>query len=195
MQLRTFFLPVSVLTMTVVLSPANAQDYYVEGAVGVGTFETQNVLSEGSDDDFNLVGVRGGWNLNEYLAVEGEYFFGLSEHQQSYPIDAEPLEGLTSEASIGSVYGVYAKANLPIGDSLKLFTRVGIAGVETDYKGLYEDGEADDFTFTDEDYTAGLGIGASYEFTDRVYARVDATTYSLQWLDKQSVTIGAGIRF
>lgn len=195
MQFYRFFLPLSFLAIAPVPGLASAQDFYVEGAVGAGTFETENVLSDISDDDFNLVGARAGWEVNEYFAVEGEYFFGLNDHQQSYPNGFEPFIGLATKASIDSAYGIFAKTNAPIGDALNLFARVGYAGVETDYDGRYEAGEREDFSYSDTDYDIAFGVGASYDFTDRFYARVDATTYSIEWLDKQSITVGAGVRF
>lgn len=195
MQFYQFFVPISVLAVSAFSMAADAQDFYVEGAAGVGVIETENFVFDKSDDDFNLVGARAGWELNEFVAVEGEYFFGLNEHEQSYTITSEPFDGLTSNAGIGSIYGVYAKANAPIGDALSVFARVGYAGVKTEYEGRYEAGERENFSYSDTDYTAAFGIGASYDFSDRLYARVDATTYSLEWLDKQSLTIGAGVRF
>lgn len=195
MQLYHLFLPRSVLPITPDPGLASAQEFYAEGAIGAGTFETENVVFDKSDDDFNLVGARAGWELNEYFAVEGEYFFGLNEHELSYRNTATNLDDLTTKAGIGSTYGVYAKANAPIGDALNVFARVGYAGVETDYDGRFKGGERVIFSYSDTDHTAAFGIGASYDFTGRLYAHVDATTYSLEWLDKQTVTIGAGVRF
>ena len=67
MQLRTFFLPVSVLATTAALSPAIAQDFYVEGAVGA--MEETTYISSNSNLDTNVVGGRVGWEVTPYLAI------------------------------------------------------------------------------------------------------------------------------
>ena len=194
MQLKPFFLPISVAAMAATLAQANAQDFYVEGAVGAME-ETTYSLSN-SNLDTTVIGGRLGWEVTPYFAVEGEYFAGLNEHEEkrSILIPSGERFDLTSELSIASTYGVFGKVSLPVGDSLKLFARAGYANVKKDSKS-----QADDENRTtsqgsfDEDDIA-MGIGASYDLTDRIYARVDATSYDLAQ-ENNSITIGAGIRF
>lgn len=188
MQLHPFFLPISLAAVTATLSPANAQDFYVEGAVGV-IEETTFALSN-ENLDTNILGGRVGWEVTPYFAVEGEYFAGLNEHNQTDLVrmsEGEPVTG-TSELRVASTYGVYGKVNLPIGDYLKLFSRIG-------YTNIDQDGEnSTALDLSDDDNRIAVGIGASYDLTDRIYARVDATSYDLS-RDTNSITVGAGIRF
>ena len=194
MQLRTFFLPASVLATTAALSPAIAQDFYVEGAVGAMEETTYSLANEKLDT--NLVGGRLGWEVTPYFAIEGEYFAGLNEHNERAP--AQIIEGelvtATRQLNIASTYGVFGKVSLPIGDSFKLFSRVGYANVEKNGESRLDIEDSPTFDLSEDDDNIAIGIGASYDLTDRIYARVDATSYDLSQ-ETNSVTIGAGIRF
>ena len=194
MQLRTFFLPVSVLATTAALSPAIAQDFYVEGAVGA--MEETTYISSNSNLDTNVVGGRVGWEVTPYVAVEGEYFVGLNEHEEkrSVLIPSGERFDVTSELSIASTYGVFGKVSLPVGDSLELFARAGYANVKKDSKSQAADENSTTSQGSFDEDDIALGIGASFDLTDRIYARLDATSYDLAQ-ENNSITIGAGIRF
>ena len=61
--------------------------------------------------------------------------------------------------------------------------------------------EIDDFgsEFTNEQYNAAIGLGATFDITDNIYARADFTRYGLKTdmfePELDSATIGAGFRF
>jgi hypothetical protein len=77
---------------------------------------------------------------------------------------------------------------------LKLFTRFGYAGVEKQFDDRLDDAEQSRFKGSFDDDFYAVGIGASYDFSDRFYARVDATAYSIAASKGNTLTIGAGVR-
>ena len=194
MQLRTFFLPISVAAMAATFTQANAQDFYFEGAVGAIDETAYNLTT--SNLDTNLAGARIGWEVTPYFAVEGEYFAGLNEHNEIAGVRMSEGELVTAtrKQSVSSTYGVYGKVSLPIGESFKLFTRVGFANIKTDGESRLNVENSTPFEFSTNRDDIAVGIGASYDLTDRIYARVDATSHDLSQ-ETNSVTIGAGIRF
>jgi len=195
MQLHPFFLPISLAAVAATLSPANAQDFYVEGAVGAME-ETTYLLSD-SNLDTNLLGGRIGWEVTPYFGVEGEYFAGLNEHKQSSSIlfpNGERFDN-KRELSIASTYGVFGKVSLPVGDALKLFARAGYANIEKDVKVELNDENSTTSKGSFDEEEFAFGVGASFDLTDRIYTRLDATSYDLLALETHSLTIGAGFRF
>ena len=196
MQSLKYFLPAALAAAIAVPMQTSAQGFYVEGAVGV--MEDDDFLLAPGTRNTNLLGARAGWEITPYIAVEGEYFAGLNEYETHFTTSALPSTDrflVTLEESVASTYGIYGKLTVPVGDSLKLFSRVGIATVE---KEIYFEAEDAQYSSArnsfDDDYIAA-GLGMSYDFNDRLYTRLDVTTYSPDAYEANSVTLGAGVRF
>lgn len=86
-------------------APAMAQDSGAYGTLGVKTIEFDSYALEG----------RLGYNLNQFLSVEGEGAFGISSDDDVAGLDVK--EDFT--------LGGYARVSVPIAEQFKLFGRLG----------------------------------------------------------------------
>ncbi|MEL6691873.1 MAG: porin family protein [Pseudomonadota bacterium] len=189
-------LPIALITAISVSQNAIAEDNYVEGTVGVSTFSSYPV----GRDDYTMIGARIGRNFTPNFAVEGEFALGATDSTTTFGgRSIETNQPLTVDASLKleSTYGVYGKAILPIGDRLTTHVRLGYATSEFENKGTLrsEDGTTETRSFGDIDPGLAYGVGTSFDFTDKLYARVDATRHQAFEDAIESVTLGVGLRF
>ena len=189
-------LPIAFLAAIAVIPNATAQDYYVEGTVGVSSYDFNSDFQE----EYTTLGARFGRNFSSNLAIEGELGFGTSDKNGSVSgIDALTNESFTinMSESLNSSYGFFGKTMLPINDRLTAHARLGYATSEFEYKSdiIREDGTTDEYGFKDVNRGLAYGLGTEYNFTDKLYARADATRYEADSRDVESYTLGVGFRF
>ncbi len=162
----------------------------------------------GGTVDFSVVGVRLGYNLTSYLALEGDLSTGTNTHSRSFAVPAyrtSPPGSLlagTADGKISAAYGAFAKASWPLSQRFAAHARFGIAQFETETSVFYVNTETGATVQLDDKYEEdrlAVGLGGSFNVTDKIYARADVTRYGLDVGDfsseYNSVTIGAGFRF
>jgi len=114
------------------------------------------------DKSWSEIMVLAGYKFNSYVAVEGRYWFGLSE---------DTTFNFLGTASDGSAdaWGVYVKPMYPVTDEFDIYALLGYAGTNiTGDTGTFDyDKTLDGFSW---------GLGASYEFTENIAAFVDYTS-------------------
>ena len=196
MQPLNTVLPIAFLATIAALPHATAQDYYVEGTVGLSSFNFDSTFQE----EYTMLGVRVGKNFTPNLAIEGEYAIGVSDEERTLRgFDSISDQSLTLESSenLNSAYGVFAKAILPMTSRLTAHARVGYATSEFETEGTvtFEDGTTETRGFKDIDPGIAYGLGTEFSFTDKLYARADATRYHAFNDHIESYTLGVGLRF
>ena len=103
------------------------------------------------DDSYNTIMLQAGYKFNEYVAVEGRYWFGLDEDfglgNGDYNIDT---------------WGLYVKPMYPVTDAFDIYALLGYAN--TDQGNAFSDTTLDGFSW---------GLGGSYEFTENFAVFID----------------------
>ena len=107
--------------------------------------------TEWVDDSYNTIMLQAGYNFNEYVAIEGRYWFGLDEDFGVLP----------NEVNIDT-WGIYVKPQYPVTEAFNVYALLGYAN--TDQGNAFEDTTLDGFSW---------GLGASYAFTENVSVFID----------------------
>jgi len=122
----------------------SATEDYASGAVTVNTV----------DESFDDIMLQAGYNFNEYIAVEGRYWIGISDITVgTYDVDLD-------------AWGIYVKPQYPVTDAFNVYALLGYGSAEFDApvaSGINQD-TMDGFSW---------GLGASYAFTDNVSVFID----------------------
>ena len=196
MQPLKTFLPIATFAAIAALPHATAQDYYVEGTAGLSSFNFGSEFQE----DYTMLGIRVGRNFTPNLAIEGEYAIGVSDKEETrsaFNSLTNQSVSLVSSENLNSTYGVFAKAVLPVTNRLTTHARVGYATSEFEAEGTltFEDGTTQNRGIKDIDPGVAYGLGTEFSFTDKLYARADATRYEAFNDNVESYTLGVGFRF
>lgn len=205
MQSLKYFLPTLLLAAASFEACAQGDEkFYTEVNAGVLSEDT----AFGGTLDFSLVGARLGYNLTSYLAIEGDLSTGTNTYSRSFAVPTYPTSSSgslsvgTQDGKISAAYGVFGKASWPLGERFAAHARFGIAQFETETSVFYVNTETGATVQRDEKYEddrLAVGLGGSFNVTDKIYARADVTRYGLDVGDfaseYNSVTIGAGFRF
>lgn len=189
-------LPIAFFAAIAVIPNAIAQDYYVEGNVGVSSFDFNSDFRE----EHTTLGARFGRNFTSNLALEGELAAGVSDETRSINgLDSLNQETLTLDISenLNVAYGFFGKAMLPVNDRFTAHARLGYATTEFENKSTLtrENGTTQNNDYKDIYRGLAYGLGTEFSFTDKLYARADATRYEADDLDVESYTLGVGLRF
>lgn len=194
MQIRNMLILGS--SIMILLPAAFAQGFYVDGGYSVSSSELEFVDEDDVDStasvDLNMgaIGGHAGYDFTPYFGVEGEVLIGVQDESFTF-------EGVTAEDDIeldigvNSIFGVFAKANLPLGERFNAFARAGYAAGEFE---ISTDGE-DGFSDSDTADGVGYGVGASFDFTQQIYVRGDITRYDFDGDAIDSAMAGVGFRF
>ncbi|XBQ16503.1 MAG: porin family protein [Oceanicaulis sp.] len=137
-------------------SAASAQDA-AESKFELGAGYT---LLDGDGVEFDALTLRGGYNVNEFFAVEGEALFGLGDENLGGGFSAELNYGL----------GVFAKAEYPVGERVSVFGRLGYTWAEVEVSGLGSE-DADGFAY---------GVGGEFAVSGPNAIRADYTRYDYE---------------
>lgn len=124
--------------------------FYVGAGVGKASIEVDDT---GFDADDTAFKVFGGYNFNQYFAVEATYFDG-----------GKPDERFGSGVVEAATDGVNASAvgRLPIGDVFSLFAKVGFASYDVEVTTRIRNATVFSATGSDEDLS--YGIGGAFDF-------------------------------
>ncbi|MFN3211796.1 MAG: porin family protein [Henriciella sp.] len=165
----------------VVLPQASAENFYAEGfASAFNTDEAAGVAGV-SDLNFGTIGARGGYSFNENFSLEGELQTGLDDEEfAAFPV--------VTEISLQYNAAIFGRFSIPVSERLNLYGRIGYASTEFEFTSSL--GEVSDSLDG-----GAYGLGASFDLTDKIYIRGDATRYDTGLLESDSLAIGAGLRF
>ncbi len=127
-------------------------DEFSESGYGVTFSDTYN---------YNEFMIDAGYNINEYVAVEGRYWFGFNNTNNVFDGDGY----LFSSEDSADAYGVYVKPQYPVTTELNVYGLLGYANTEFTFNGIVNDNiELDGFSW---------GLGADYAVTPCVSVFID----------------------
>ena len=111
-------------------------------------------------DSYSSVLLQAGYDFNKYVAVEGRYWFGISE---DYTIlGLTPGNNTNNYSADFDTWGIYVKPQYPITDAFKVYALLGYAN--TDSGNAFQDTTADGFSW---------GLGAAYSLTENFSIFID----------------------
>ncbi|WP_116809089.1 porin family protein [Steroidobacter cummioxidans] len=138
--------------------------FYVGAGIGSATIEFDEEVDDFRfDADDTAFKVFGGYNFNQYFAIEAAYFDGGKPKETVVSVP-----GFRGDIEIGTT-GLIASVigRLPIGDYVSVYGKLGYASYESELKGRVNGDVIDSATFDDEDVAWGAGIafnvGPSFE--------------------------------
>ena len=169
---------------SMVTSPALAQGFYVDGGY---TFLGIDVEDGGTSLDVDLGAITGhaGYDINEYLAVEGEAGFGVQDEEASGG-------GISAELSLNYLVGAYGKAKYPLQDNIDLYARAGLVNAELE---ATVTGGGETASESQSETGFGYGVGADAYFGPNSGLRVDYTRYDIEDVEANAFSIGYKFRF
>jgi len=125
------------------------------------------------DDSFGEIMIQAGYKFNEYVAVEGRYWFGVSNGSWLNPGGTSgsglPALGQAVGDLSFDAYGIYVKPMYPVTPEFNIYALLGYGSIDSTLDGddNWEDGtDADGFSW---------GIGVEYAFNENVSVFVDYT--------------------
>jgi len=107
------------------------------------------------DDDYSAIMLQAGYKFNDYVAVEGRYWAGVTDNDFD-------LWGNTLNAE-ANAWGIYVKPMYPVTDALDVYALLGYASVDVE-NSLINDMDLDGLSW---------GVGVAYSFTDSLAVFVD----------------------
>ena len=119
--------------------------------------QTMNGTDYSFDENYNSVMLQGGYKFNDYVAVEGRYWFGVDSE---FTVGSE-----TFDQSIDS-WGIYVKPMYPVTEEFNVYALLGYASSQYNNttSARFHDATMDGFSW---------GLGASYAVSDNVDLFVD----------------------
>lgn len=137
--------------------------FYVGAGVGKATVELDDADGFGFDSDDTAFKVFGGYNFNQYFAVEAAYFDGGEPEETVISVP-----GARGTIDIGFT-GLIASAvgRLPVGDVFSVYGKLGLASYDVEIKGRVngdvvaeDEGSEDDVSYA---VGAAFNLGTSFE--------------------------------
>jgi OOP family OmpA-OmpF porin len=140
--------------------------FYVGAGIGEATVEIDDTGFDESDAAFK---VFGGYNINQYLAMEAGYFDGGTADRTS----AGRFVGGSIEVSTSGL-NLSLLGRVPLNERFSLHARVGVASYDVDTKVVVYS-PVDRSTFEDSDSNDDLtyGLGVAFDLTPSFELRAD----------------------
>ncbi len=169
---------------TVPAAGAMAQGFYADGGY---TFIGIDVEDGGDSFDADLGAISGhfGYDINQYLAVEGEGAIGVDDEEVSGG-------GISVDLGLNYLVGAYGKAKYPVTDALSLYARAGVVNAELE---LEVSGGGESASESASDTGFGIGLGAQANLGARSGIRFDYTRYDIEDFEADAFSIGYAYRF
>ena len=146
------------------------------------TETTTESYSETESYDSTSLGLRLGYQFNEYIAIEAGYH-NYGEAKDNYIDEFDDTINVKISSSAVS-FGI--KGSLPISDHFSIFARTGMA--KWDFKSSFTDssmpGEVEQLKESDKDIY--YGIGAEYRFNETISLGLEYSLLSMGWKDIES---------
>lgn len=149
--------------------------FYAGAGYTLATFDSNDF---NSNADLGVLFLRGGYQINKYLAVEARLGEGIQD---------DKIQGVKLEAE--EMYGAYAKVGLPTDIGLYPYALLGMthAKVKASVPG---------FSDTTSDSDISYGIGADYWFDKQLSAGLEyANFYDKNGDTISGLTLGVNYKF
>ncbi|MEM6556524.1 MAG: porin family protein [Pseudomonadota bacterium] len=164
-----------------------------------------NLLEFSNDTDPEFGGISGhfGYRLSKHWSVEGEATVGVENDKRYFTESNEFfVQSVRTTADLNGLIGVYAKGDFPATKKLNIFGRLGAIYADSDSESqiMITDLETEEtlnlkLDGTDVGFGAAIGIGLTYDLSDKLYLRSDITRIYVDDADMDSVSLGVGVRF
>ena len=149
--------------------------FYVGGGY---TFATLDIDGASSNADVGALFARGGYQINEYIALEAR----LGDGVQDDTVDGVKLE-------IDNMYGGYVKVGRPSEVGLYPYALLGYTHVELKAR-------VPGYSATSSDSDVSYGIGADYWFSRQLSAGLEyANFYDKDGVKVSGLTLGMNYKF
>jgi OOP family OmpA-OmpF porin len=136
---------------------------YVGAGVGKATIELDDEDGFGFDSDDTAFKVFGGYNFNQYFAIEAAYFDGGAPEETV--ISVPGARGTIEVGTTGLIASVLGR--VPLGDMFSLYGKLGFASYDAEIKGRVNGNVVAEDDGSDDDVAYGVGaafnLGASFE--------------------------------
>jgi len=174
---------------------AFAQGFYVDGGYAVASseldFDEDDDDGESLDSDLGAIGGHAGYDFTPYFSIEGEVLVGVQDETLTLQGVSPDVDDVDVDISLNSIFGVFAKANLPLGEQFNAFARVGYAVADVEGSTDFDGGAS----ASDTAEGVAFGLGATFDFTQQIYVRGDYTRYDFDGAESDAVMAGVGFRF
>jgi opacity protein-like surface antigen len=151
------FLKIALTTAAIAgfASTASAQDSGFYTNIGVDAYEFEAYA----------IGVKGGYEVNDYFAIEGQGALGVIDEKETF-------QGTEFKAGVDYAIGAFGVLKLPVSDSVDVFARAGyhLTEVQASGGGVSASGSFDGFA---------LGAGLQYMFSGANGIRAEYTYLDL----------------
>ncbi|MBX2867591.1 MAG: outer membrane beta-barrel protein [Acidiferrobacterales bacterium] len=171
-QFKQVVISLAAISAVAITVPTIAEGFYIGAGVSQAFIDER-----GFDEDDTGSKLFGGYQLNDYLAIEGAYYdFGdINDGSSSTEID-----GL-SAAIVGK---------LPVSNHIALFGKVGGHEWDADVTGA-----ASGQISSDSDSDAFYGLGVEYNISQSISLRAEVERYEVEDLDVDVATVGLSFNF
>lgn len=143
--------------------------------------------------DFDAATLRGGYEFNEFFALEAEGSIGLSDDSignfDFENEDGNPVTG-QADADLNHQVGAFAKASYPVTPTFDVFARAGVVDASIDIDAAVDQqGESVPGIEDGGDLGFAAGGGAEWMFAGKNGVRAEYTRYEFDNGDADSATI------
>lgn len=116
------------------------------------------------DVDYNGIMAQAGYKFNQYIALEGRYWWSLGDGDWSYDMNPGPSDSGSDNNEELRAWGIYLKPMFPVTEQFDIYALLGYGNVT-----LSNDSHGDWLDENDFQW----GVGASYEFNENLAIFVD----------------------
>ncbi|MGP9679593.1 porin family protein [Halomonas sp. AOP27-A1-41] len=145
------------------------------GSGYVGALASHYVFDvDGIRDDVNPTGltIRGGYFLNDFVAIEGRIGTGLSD---------DSIGGSGVDVELDQLMGVYAVGHLPVNNVFSFYGLLGFSYAEATISNRF-------VSVSDDDDGFSYGAGVQLNFTPQISGQLEYVSY----LNKSDYNLNAG---
>lgn len=119
-----------------------------------------------TSDTFNQVMFQAGYNFNEYIAIEGRYYWGTDDSSWNWYDGQAGALILGGQSVSADAWDLFVKPQYPVTDSFDIYALLGYGETSFDYSWGRSTNFGDTGGFA-------WGLGAAYDFTDNWSVFVD----------------------
>lgn len=162
--------------------------------VGLGTAAIELDADSALDDfkfdsDDTAFRVFGGYNFNQYFAIEATYFDG-GEPEETV-ISGPGVNGTVGLGTTGLITSMLGR--LPLGEVFSLYGKLGFASYDVEGKGRVNGDVVYELDGSDED--VAYGVGAAFNFGSSFELRGEYESISISGGDFTLLTVNGLFRF
>ena len=119
-----------------------------------------------NSDTFNQVMFQAGYNFNEYIAIEGRYYWGTDDNSWNWYDNLTGSKLLGGQSVSADAWDIFVKPMYPVTDSFDIYALLGYGETAFDYSWGRSTNFGDTGGFA-------WGLGAKYDFSDSWSVFVD----------------------